>query len=76
LEQAQVITLHQLKASTEVWLDPAIDVVQSVREHAPVIAQALVDRQHVVVFEALDNHKQHTDVLYQVWHSWITVSDS
>jgi hypothetical protein len=41
LEQAEIITFHKLKASTEVWLNPTINIGESVGEQAPVIATRL-----------------------------------
>src|SRR5262249_25607184 len=59
LEEAQVVALHELKAAAEVGLDPAVDVLQSGGEHPPAIAQLAVDRDHVVVAKALDDHEEH-----------------
>src|SRR5262249_4600785 len=60
LQQPQIVTLHKLKAATEVRLYPAIDVVEAFREHSAFVADALVDRQHVSVPEPLDDHEQHS----------------
>jgi len=62
----QIITFHQLKASAEVWLNPTINIGEAVREQAPVVAYTLVDRQHVVVFESFNDHKEHADILCQL----------
>jgi len=59
LQKPQIIALHQLEASTEVWLDPAIDVLKTIRDRASAITHALVDGNHVVVSESLDDHEKH-----------------
>jgi hypothetical protein len=59
LEQSKIIAFHQLKAAAEVRLNPAINILQSARNHSAFITDALVDRQHVIVFEPFDDHEQH-----------------
>ena len=44
LNDPQVAALHELKASTEIGLDPAIDVLEAIWNGAATIANALVDR--------------------------------
>jgi hypothetical protein len=59
LQQARRVALHQLKAATEVRLDPAVDVLQPLRQRTAVAAHPLVDRHHVVVAKPFDDHEQH-----------------
>src|ERR671910_922920 len=44
LQEARVVTFHQLEAALEIGLDPAIDVAQPVGRAAPFLAQAAIDR--------------------------------
>jgi hypothetical protein len=71
LKQPEIITLHQLKASAEIWLNPTINIGESVGEHTTFIANTLVGRQHVVVFETFNNHKEHAQILCQ-WRCRLT----
>src|SRR3981189_987277 len=59
LQQPRVVAFHQLKAAVEIGLDPATDIGQSFRKFYPGIADALVDRDRVAVFETLDHHEEH-----------------
>src|SRR5262245_21418196 len=54
LEESQIVAAHKLETAGEVGLDPAVDVFQPLRQQAPLVAHALVDRYHVVVAEPLD----------------------
>ena len=42
LQQSRVIALHQLKATTEVRLDPAVDVPQALGQPPPGVAHASI----------------------------------
>jgi hypothetical protein len=46
-------------AAGEVRLYPAVDVLQSFREHASFTPCPLVDGQHVIIGEVLDDHEWH-----------------
>ncbi len=59
LDEAKLVALHELKAAGEVRLDPAGDVLQPLGQTSSSIPNALVDRQHVVAFETLDDHEEH-----------------
>ena len=56
LEQSEVFAFHELKASGEVGLDPAIDVLQALRKTAALSAHALIYGKHVVALEPFDDH--------------------
>lgn len=43
LEEAQIVTCHQLKTATKVRLDPTVDVGQPLRDHAPAVAHLFVN---------------------------------
>jgi len=57
LEQPKVIALHELETTTEVGLDPTINVLETVWNRTAAIANALVDGDHVVVAKSLDDHE-------------------
>ena len=59
LQEAWIVALHKLKAPAEVWFDPTLDVLQAIGQCATVVANALVDRDNVVVFEAFDDHEEY-----------------
>jgi hypothetical protein len=59
LQQPQIVAFHQLEAAVEVRLDPAPDIFQSFRKFDAGIAHAPVDRDRILVLEALDHHEQH-----------------
>lgn len=77
LQQSRVITFHQLKAAAEIGLHPAIDVPQAFGQHAPASTHLLIDGDHVVVFESLDDHEKHVGLLglglaeRKVWPTWL-----
>src|SRR5688572_32395741 len=60
LKESEVVALHDLKAATEVGLDPTIDVLQTLGKHSAFLAKAAVHRHHVAVLETLDHHEQHS----------------
>src|SRR5262245_666914 len=69
LEQPHVVAAHELEATAEVGLDPAIDVLQTIRQRTPAVPQALIDRNHIIVAKSLDDHEQHDDPLFE-GRSW------
>src|SRR5688572_173610 len=59
LQQAQIVAAHELKAACKARLDPAVDIVQAIGQPPPTVAHPLVDRDHIIVVESLDDHEQH-----------------
>src|SRR5215470_10103168 len=59
LNQAEVVAFHELKTSSKIRFDPAVDVFEPVRQHPATFPEPLVCRQHVLVIETLDDHKKH-----------------
>jgi hypothetical protein len=53
LKQAEVIAFHELKTSTKIRLDPAINVLEPVRQHPAAFPEFLVCGQHVLILETL-----------------------
>jgi hypothetical protein len=43
----KIVALHELKATAEVGFDPAVDVLEALRKQASLIADPLVDGDHV-----------------------------
>jgi hypothetical protein len=62
LEQLQVFAFHELEAPAEVGLDPAVDVLQTLRKTTALLVDALIDGKHVVAFEPFDDHEEHYDL--------------
>src|SRR2546430_14048583 len=58
-QQAHVAAFHQLKAAIEVCLYPALHVDEAVRSHAPLLAEAAINRFRVPILESLDDHVEH-----------------
>jgi hypothetical protein len=48
-----------LKASGKIRFYPAINIFEPVRHHPAVMLEFLVDRQHILVLKALDDHEKH-----------------
>jgi hypothetical protein len=59
LKQAEVIAFHELKTSTKIRLDPAINVLEPIRQHPAAFPEFLVCGQHVLILETLDDHEKH-----------------
>lgn len=59
LKDACALAFHKLKAAAEVCFHPAVDVLQAVWESTPRLAHPLANGDHVVLPEALNNHKKH-----------------
>src|SRR6266851_1267419 len=58
-QQARFAALHQLEAAIEVGLHPAFHVREAVRSHAPLLAEAAINRFRVPIPEPLDDHVEH-----------------
>src|SRR6516165_10728825 len=56
LEEPRVVATHELKATGEVGLDPAVDVFEPLRQRSAFLAQALVGWNHVAIAKSLDHH--------------------
>src|SRR4029078_13484995 len=56
VEITDVRCLHQLKASFELFIDPARYVLQSFWRQAAVFSEALVHRNRIAVLKMFDNH--------------------
>jgi hypothetical protein len=54
-----VIAFHQLKASAEVGLNPAINVLQSIRHYPAFLPIPSIHRYRVTILKTLDHHKKH-----------------
>src|SRR5438128_12525256 len=63
LQQAQIIALHELKATVEIGLDPAVNVFQPVGQSMAAISQLTVSGQSVLLFEAFNDHEQHDSTI-------------
>ena len=59
LDEPQIVAAHQLEAAGKVGLDPAVDIVEPLRQRSARLTEALIDRDHIVVAEVLDDHEQH-----------------
>ena len=59
IEVARFGRIHDLVASCSVLGDPTVDVVDIVREHAPLLFEPLSHGFRVAVTESLDDEKQH-----------------
>src|SRR5208282_82362 len=59
LNELEIVATHQLEAAGKVGLDPAVEILEPLRQQPAPLAQALVDGDHVVVAETLDHHEQH-----------------
>ena len=59
LDEPQIVAAHELEAAGKVGLDPAVDIFEALRQRPAGVAQAPVDRDHVVVAETFDHHEQH-----------------
>src|ERR1700686_476776 len=59
LQEFWVIALHQLKASAEVGLNPAINVLQSIRHHPALLPISSIHRHCITILKVLDHHEKH-----------------
>jgi hypothetical protein len=59
LKLACVITFHELEATIEVRLNPALDVFQTVRHHSPMLSEATINSESILVLELLNHHEEH-----------------
>src|SRR5207253_2458872 len=59
LQQARVVAFHDLEAAVEVRLDPAADIFEPIRRHAPLVAETAIDRLGVAIAKPLDHHELH-----------------
>jgi hypothetical protein len=59
LERLDVVAFHELKAATEVGLDPAVDVAQALGKHPALAPHSPVDGLRPLPRELLDNHEEH-----------------
>jgi hypothetical protein len=59
LQQPCIVALHELEAPIERWLDPAVEVFQTLGHLPAVIAQPAIDRFWIAVTKPFDDHKQH-----------------
>ncbi len=63
VEITNLRSLHQLKASFELFIDPARHVLQSFRSQATVFSEVLVNRNRIAVFKMLDDHVKQSSYL-------------
>jgi hypothetical protein len=54
LKEAEIAALHELKAPRKIGFNPAIHVLQTLRQHPATVAKPSVDGDHVIVLEMLD----------------------
>src|SRR3972149_9722656 len=63
-----VITFHELEATVEVHFDPAPDVLQTIRHHPPMLSEATIHGESILVLELLNHHEEHDVSLLQLFH--------
>jgi hypothetical protein len=58
IEQARIVCLHELKASVAIFLQPTVQVVQSLRQHPAFPMETFVNFPFRSGSEMLDDHVQ------------------
>ena len=65
LEEPRIVAAHELEATAEIWLDPAFNILQTLREGSPAVPEPLIGGNHVIVPKSLDDHEQHVSPIVQ-----------
>src|SRR5579871_2287597 len=58
LDQPEIVAAHELETAREIGLDPAVEMLEALRQRPTALIETTVDRDHVVVAEPLDHHEQ------------------
>ena len=63
IEQRRRVGLHKLEAAISVFLQPALDVTQAIRQHSAFLSEALIDARLAARPKSLEHHVFHTGYL-------------
>ena len=76
VELMRIVCLHHLKAPFEFFINPAGDITQAFRSKTPLIPEASIYRERIVVLKVLDDQVEQaavplrgTDAFRLLWHS-------
>jgi hypothetical protein len=67
LEESRVVAFHELEAAIKIRLYPAVDVLQTVWEHATLFRKATVHGASVSVLEPLNYNEKHTNSKHKTY---------
>jgi hypothetical protein len=60
LKQIGIVGRHQLKATTKVWFDPTVKVLQTLGQHAAMLSEPAIDRTGITILITLNDHEKHS----------------